>query len=559
MVENSASTIDWPSLILGLSGGLALFLYGMQQLVKSLVSVAGNQLKYFLARLTTNPFTGALSGAVVTAIIQSSSITTVLTVGFVSAGLMTLSQSAGVIMGANLGTTVTAQIVAFKINNLALLMIALGVLLQLIAQRKRFQDFGRLLLGLGLVFFGMHVMSDAMSPLRSYAPFIEMMKAIDLPFYGIALGFIFTALVQSSSATLGIVIVLASNGFISLPAGIALILGANIGTTVTALLATIGANRETVRAALIHFEFNLLGVLIWLPFIPELAHWAQLMAFEDLQQVAQNTPREIANAHTLFNFINLLIFLPLIPIFIWSVYKLVPLKPEEKQREPIKPKYLDEALLTSPTLAIDAVRQEIGHFKGKFSLLMRHLVDLINNNKISKLSGQTLLLNQLENYQTEVMRFLGKISQNDLNEADQQKFMQLMQAVTFMDSMLETVDSEFIQVLRHMIDLEIQPSEAMKKWMIELANEVNKSLEKAFIAVSEGGESGEEFAMQVLALKAKIDHLIQEVLQHQAKNLKSNDERIAIFRLEMQLINGFKRLYTLAKRLARLALPSGSS
>ncbi|GAB6035095.1 Na/Pi cotransporter family protein [Galenea microaerophila] len=554
MPENSVISIDWFNLIVGFSGGLALFLYGMQQLVKALVSVAGNQLKYFLAKLTTNRFTGAISGAVATAIIQSSSITTVLTVSFVSAGLMTLSQAAGVIMGANLGTTVTAQILSFELDHLAFLMIVFGVLFQFLAERKRLQDIGLMLLGLGLIFYGMQVMSDAMSPLRNYAPFIEAMKTISHPFYGIVLGFIFTALVQSSSAAVGLVIVLASDGFISLPAGIALILGANLGTTVTALLASIGANRDAVRAALIHFEFNLFGVLIWLPFIPELAHWAQWMTFENLQSMTQSTPREIANAHTLFNFINLLVFLPLIPIFVKSVYQMVPLKPEEKRREPIKPKYLDDSLLTSPTLALEAVHQELGHFQGKFLLLMQHINDLIYENSIQKLSEQTLLLNQLENYQTDIVRFLGKISQSDLKESEQQTFMQLMQALTYIDAMLETLDSELLNVLKNMSELEIQPSDTMKKWLSELANETQKALDKAFSAVVEGGESGEGKAMQVLAAKANIDHLIQEVFKHQAKNLKSNDERITIFRHEMQLINGFKRLYTLAKRLARLAL-----
>ena len=433
-------------------------------------------------------------------------------------------------------------------------MIVFGVLFQFLAERKRLQDIGIMLLGLGLIFYGMQVMSDAMSPLRNYAPFIEAMKTISHPFYGIVLGFIFTALVQSSSAAVGLVIVLASDGFISLPAGIALILGANLGTTVTALLASIGANRDAVRAALIHFEFNLFGVLIWLPFIPELAHWAQWMTFENLQSMTQSTPREIANAHTLFNFINLLIFLPLIPIFVKSVYKLVPLKPEEKRREPIKPKYLDDSLLTSPTLALEAVHQELGHFQGKFLLLMQHVNDLIYENSIQKLSEQTLLLNQLENYQTDIVRFLGKISQSDLKESEQQTFMHLMQALTYIDAMLETLDSELLNVLKNMSELEIQPSDAMKKWLSELANETQKALDKAFSAVVEGDESGEGKAMQVLAAKANIDHLIQEVFKHQAKNLKSNDERITIFRQEMQLINGFKRLYTLSKRLARLAL-----
>ncbi|HID01445.1 MAG TPA: Na/Pi cotransporter family protein [Piscirickettsiaceae bacterium] len=552
MIENSI-IINWLDLILNFSGGLAIFLYGMQLLINSLVSVAGNQLKYLLSKLTTNRFTGALTGTIVTAIIQSSSITTVLTVGLVSAGLINLSQAAGVIMGANLGTTITAQIIAFDLNKLALFMIVFGVVIQLTTNQKRPKEVGRLILGLGFVFFGMHMMSDAMYPLRAYGPFIEIMKAIDQPFLGIILGMVFTALVQSSSATLGIIIVLASNGFISLPAGIGLILGANIGTTVTAMLASIRANRDALRAALIHFQFNLLGALIWLPFIPELAYWAQLISNDETLVSTDNMARQVANAHTLFNLINLLIFLPLVPIFVRSAYKLVPLKAEERKREPIKPVYLDDSLLVSPTLAIDAVRQETHRFKGKFLLLMRHLMEQIQNNKMEKLSEQSLLLNQLKNYQTEIMRYLGKISQKDMSETEKLQFIQIMQAVIFMDSMLETIDLEFIKVLERMIELDIQPSITMRKWIISLAQEVYKAIDKSFNAITQ--EKGENFALQVLAQKDKVDHLIREVLQHQARHLNPHDERIAIFRLEMQLINGFRRLYTLSKRLARLALP----
>jgi phosphate:Na+ symporter len=554
----SAGQIDWLYVALGVAGGLALFLYGMQMMVKSLVSVAGNQMRYFLSKLTTNRFTAALSGAVVTAIIQSSSITTVLVVGFVSAGLMNLTQAAGVIMGANLGTTITAQIVAFKLDNLALAMIAGGVLVQFLSQTKRKQDFGALVLGLGLIFYGMHVMSEALHPLRQYEPFLAMMREISHPLYGILIGLVFTAVVQSSSATLGIVIVLASNGFLTLPAGIALVLGANIGTTVTALLASIGGNRDAVRAALIHFEFNVLGVLIWLPFIPELAEMARAMALDSsvgqttVQALAEHTPREIANAHTLFNFINLVLFLPLIPLFVWSVQKLLPPTDEERNREPIQPQYLDEALLTTPTLALDAVRREIGYFKGRMLLLLKRLTAILNDHNFAKLAEQDLYFKQLDSYQTEIMRYLGKISQSDLSEQEQQQFLQLVNTLSLIDAMLESVESDFLQPLHKMMELDIRPSASMTQWMTDLANAIEKAIDKALSAVSQQDQAA---AMEVIAMKPTIDGLIQEVLKHQAKNLKANDERISIFRIEMQIINHFKRLHTLSKRIARLVLP----
>ncbi len=300
--------LDWFNMMMWLAGGLALFLFGMEQLIKGLLVIAGNQMKNILARLTTNRVMGAVTGAGVTAVIQSSSVTTVLTVGFVSAGLMTVTQAAGVIMGANLGTTVTAQIVAFKVTNYALLAVSFGFILQFISQKHRTIAIGQLIMGLGLLFFGMNIMSEGMAPLRDYPPFLELMMEMQNPFLGILVAFIFTALVQSSSATISIIIVMASNGFLTLPAGIALLMGANLGTTVTALLSTIGKSREALRTALIHTLFSVLGILIWLPFIPFLADMATFISANEVIQngldrdvLAAQTPREIANANTIFN------------------------------------------------------------------------------------------------------------------------------------------------------------------------------------------------------------------------------------------------------------------
>ncbi|HKJ20338.1 MAG TPA: Na/Pi symporter, partial [Woeseiaceae bacterium] len=259
-----------------LLGGLALFLFGIDQLTDSLKAVAGDRMKAILARLTSTRFSGALTGAFVTAVIQSSSVTTVLVVGFTTAGLMSFSQSIGVIMGANIGTTITAQIVAFKVTKAALGMIALGFSILFFAKRDAFRHYGGIIMGLGLVFFGMSLMSDAMEPLRSYQPFLDMMVRMENPLIGILVAAAFTALIQSSSATTAIVIVMAGQGFISLPAGIALAFGANIGTCVTALLAAIGKPREAIRAATTHILFNIAGVVIWVAFIDQLAEFVTM-------------------------------------------------------------------------------------------------------------------------------------------------------------------------------------------------------------------------------------------------------------------------------------------
>ena len=224
------------TMIMGLFGGLALFLYGMEKMADALKAVAGERLKSVLAKLTTNRVTGALTGAFVTAIIQSSSVTTVLVVGFITAEVMSFSQAVGVIFGTNIGTTITAQIIAFKVTKYALLLISVGFGMLFIGNKERMKQYGAMAMGLGLIFFGMGVMSNAMKPLQSYQPFLDLMAHMDNPILGILTAACFTGLVQSSSATTGIVIVMASQGFITLTAGIALIFGANVGTCITALL-----------------------------------------------------------------------------------------------------------------------------------------------------------------------------------------------------------------------------------------------------------------------------------------------------------------------------------
>jgi phosphate:Na+ symporter len=346
----------------GLFGGLALFLFGMDVMTQALKSAAGDYMKDILGKLTRNRFVGVGTGAFVTAVIQSSSVTTVILVGFISAGLMSLSQSVAVIIGANIGTTITAQILAFKVTKLALPIIAGGFLLSLTAKGNQWKQIGMITLGLGLVFYGMSIMSGALNPLRSYEPFVQFMISMQNPLLGAAVGALFTAVVQSSSATTGILIVMASQGLIGLESAIAIALGANIGTCVTAALATIGKPREAVRAALVHTLFNVAGVMIWISFIPqlaELAHWmspsAEGLTGTDL--LAAETPRQIANVHTFFNVINAFLFVGFTTQIARLVEWVIPDRPIMPQKAML-PKYLDDDLLTTPSIALETVRME---------------------------------------------------------------------------------------------------------------------------------------------------------------------------------------------------------
>ena len=352
-------------IVVGVLGGLALFLFGMGQMTDTLKSVAGRGMRTLLARLTTNRFTGSFTGAFVTAVVQSSSVTTVLLVGFISAGLMSLEQAIGVIMGANIGSTITAQLIAFNVAQFALPLVTIGFALSFLAKQDRVRMIGSMVMGLGLIFYGMSLMSDATDPLRSYEPFIQSMQSMDNVLVAIAVSALITAIIQSSAATTGIVIVLASQGYITLEAGIALALGANIGTCITAVLAAIGRPAAARQAALAHVLFNIAGVMIWAPLIGPFAELVRSIspASPDLDGVARlaaEAPRQIANAHTAFNVFNTLLFIwftgPLARLVRW----LVPERSGQGQQT-IEPKYLDPACLETPALALDRVRMELGH------------------------------------------------------------------------------------------------------------------------------------------------------------------------------------------------------
>ncbi|MBU4129557.1 MAG: Na/Pi symporter, partial [Proteobacteria bacterium] len=266
-----ANDFSWADIFIGLAGGLAFFLYGMEKMSTGMKNTAGNRMRTLLATLTKNRVIAMIVGAFVTMVIQSSSATTVMLVSFVQAGLLTLVQSMGVILGADIGTTITAQMIAFKLTDYALLMVAIGFAMKLAGKTERAKSVGDIILGFGILFFGMKLMSDAMNPLRSFPAFINLMKDLENPFMGILFGTAFTAVVQSSSATTGVLIVLAQQGLISLEAGIPVIFGANIGTCVTAALAGIGASREAKRVAIAHILFKVAGVFLFIFWIPQFA------------------------------------------------------------------------------------------------------------------------------------------------------------------------------------------------------------------------------------------------------------------------------------------------
>ena len=306
-------------LLLGLLGGLALFLYGMQMMSNNLEAAAGNKMKQILEKLTTNRFMGILVGAGITALIQSSSATTVMTVGFVNSGLMSLNQAVWIIMGANIGTTITGQLIALDVGALAPLIAFIGVVLVVFVKNKKLQHIGGIVAGVGVIFIGMGMMSDAMLPLRDEPEFIQLMTSFKNPLLGVMAGALFTAVIQSSAASIGILQALAVSGVIGLHSAVFVLFGQNIGTCITAVLASVGTNRNAKRTTAIHLMFNVVGTVIFvvLCMVTPFVDW--IIATNPANPAAQ-----IANVHTIFNIATTVILFPFGPMLVNIAKKILP-------------------------------------------------------------------------------------------------------------------------------------------------------------------------------------------------------------------------------------------
>ncbi len=550
--------INWGFMAMKLFGGLALFLFGMEQMADALKAVAGERMKLILAKLTTNRFMGAATGAFVTAVIQSSSVTTVLVVGFITAGLMSMSQSIGVIMGANIGTTITAQIVAFKVTKAALLMVGVGFSMLFASKNERTKQYGAMLMGLGLVFYGMSVMSDAMKPLRSYQPFLDMMIQMENPIIGIIIAAAFTGLIQSSSATTGIVIVMASQGFITLPAGIALAFGANIGTCVTAMLASIGKPREAVRAAIVHVMFNVAGVLVWVGFISQLAAWVTAISpsYPELSGVARlgaETPRQIANAHTIFNVANTVIFIWFTTQTAKLVEKLVPDRPLDEEGIIVATKYLDEELLSTPSLALDRVRLEILHMGERVQEMMARIMPAILTGNREELLEVQRMDDQVDILYAHIVDYLGRISKVSLTNQQTGEFLRLMEAASNLENIGDVIETNLVVSGHERIDAGISISEPTQEVLTGLHKAITKAVEAAIQAVS---QSNELAAQVVTTMKDEINSLTDSAAVHQAQRLVADEpNRIPAYTIEIDIIEKLKRIYYFAKRMAKTVLP----
>jgi phosphate:Na+ symporter len=414
-------------------------------------------------------------------------------------------------------------------------------------------------MGLGMVFFGMHVMSEAMAPLRSYQPFLDLMKTMDNPIVGVLIAAVFTALIQSSSASTGIVIVMASQGFISLQAGIALAFGSNIGTCATALLAVIGKPREAVRAAIVHLMFNVGGVLVWLPFIGFIANFVTGISpsYPDLDgtaRLAAETPRQIANAHTFFNVANTLIFIWFTTQIARLVEWLVPDRALEEEAMIVRTKFLQDELLSTPSLALDQVRMEMMHMGETVNQMLQRIMPAIIKGDREALEEIRKMDDTVDILHAGIIDYLGRISKQPLNDEQTRELMALMEAVSNLENIGDIVETNLVVLGYDRIKDGIQISEATQAVLNGFQQAITRAVTAAIQAVAQRNQRA---AQVVTGMKDEINQIADSAALHEARRLVAEEpNRIPAYTMEVDLIEKQKRIYYFAKRMARTVLPA---
>lgn len=531
-------------MIFKLLGGLGLFVYGMNLMGDGLQKAAGEKLRRILEILTTNRILGILVGAGVTSIIQSSSATTVMTVGFVNAGLMTITQAAGVIMGANIGTTMTAQLIAFKLTDIAPFILAIGAVMVLFSKKKKVKDFGEIILGFGILFVGMTMMETAMKPLSSMPSFQNLILTLgNHPLLGVLVGLGMTATVQSSSATIGILMALAANSGIGLEVALPVLFGDNIGTCATALLASIGTNKNARRAALIHLTFNSVGTLIFMLALKPVLYFIPMLG-GDIQ-------RQIANAHTMFNFSNVIIQAPFIPLLVKFVYKLIP--GEDKKDDVMTLEYLDRRLLETPYVAVNQVIKETVRMGKLASENLTTAFDAFVNKdekRMHKAYEREELINYLER---EITGYMVTLSQESLSEQQSETVTSLFHVVNDIERIGDHADN-IAELCQYRLDHNLNFSD-------QAITELKYIYENVKYAVDTCVESLNSFdlglAHKVIEAEAKIDELEKQLRNDHIDRLNTGICFPASGAIFLDIISNLERVGDHSNNIAQMVLESG--
>jgi len=497
---------------IGVIGGLSLFIFGMTYMGNALQKTAGSKLKQILAALTNKRIMGVFVGAVVTMIVQSSSATTVMTVGFVNAGLMNLNQAIGVIMGANIGTTVTAQLVAFKLTDAAPLIIGAGMVLYLIGKKKKTKDVAEIFIGFGILFLGMALMKEAIEPLEESQIFIDILSNFNNPLIGILAGFGITALLQSSSATTGLLLAVAGSGLITVEMAFAIIFGQNIGTCVTAMISSIGANKTARRAAVMHLLFNLIGTAIFLIVLRKPVESLVFMI------TPTGIERQIANAHTLFNVINVAIMYPFANQIVKASKRII--RGEDLPKEG-QLKYIDNRLIATPSIALTQASKEVLSM-GK--LVEKQFVtaeDALLNGDESLALEVFEMEKRINDLNRGILEFLVKVNKASLTNAEKDIVSTIMNVINDIERVGDHADN-IGELAIYNVENEVGFSEKAKselKEMFDLAHDMYKTSLLSFKTANY------EIGLEVLKKENLLNKMEKE---HRSNHIDRLNENICL-------------------------------
>lgn len=521
-------------------GGIALFMYGMQLMGDGLQKAAGAKLQKILEAMTGVLAMGILLGAVVTAVLQASGATTVMTVGLVNAGLLTLKQGFGIIMGANIGTTMTAQLIAFKLSDYITILIFIGFLMQLLARKSRTKYLGQVMLGFGILMLGMDMMGKAVMPLRNYPGFVHFIEVFSSnPLLGIGIGMIMTVLIQSSSATIGILIAMAGQGLIPLEGAIPVLLGDNIGTCITAVLASLRANLTAKRVAAAHVMFNVIGSIIFVVFMPFFIKFVLLVS------PAGDIARQIANAHSAFNILNTLLFMPFVNPFIKLVEKIVPGKAEIISMRPV---YLDKNMLNTPSIAISLAVKEVvrmGELARKDVRLGMEAIQSFDADKVKYVLEHEPVVDALER---DITDYLTQMSSSEMSESLTTRHTGLLHACTDIERIGDHGET-LAKRARKLVEEDVVFSDEAKAELLQLSEMVLRASGRSLEALEKNDKVIAEDAVR----------LCREVKQYQKEIRKNHITRLnehicnptAGF-VMMELLINMKRVSDHSKNIAQL-------
>ncbi len=526
---------------IGIMGGLGLFLYGMNLMGDGLQKSAGSKLKRIIELLTSNVIMGVLVGMVVTMVIQSSSATTVMVVGFVNAGIMSLPQAIGVIMGANIGTTITAQLVSLDVDFLAPVALGIGIVIYMFSNKPKHKNIAEILIGFGILFTGMDFMKEAVKPLAGYQGFTDMLLSFGHhPILGVLMGFAITAIVQSSSASMGMLIALASQGLIPITAALPILYGENIGTCVTSLISSIGASRNARRAAIMHLTFNVLGSMIFM-FILSKPIVAIVTAIDPT-----DAARQIANAHTLFNILNVIVLLPFNKLIVKLALKLVPETKSEQDDDKVV-KYIDDRMIETPSIALANIVKETLRMgeKSKESLnaAMDGIVDK-SKEKIELSFKREKLINEL---QKSILNYLLKLSKASLNEDSRETVDALFNTVNDIERIGDHAEN-IAELAKDIVDLEISFSDV---GIGELKDMYNKVVSTYTYALEAMRTSNVELACKVIKMEEQVDMMEKSCRANHMNRLNSSSCSIESGVIYLDIISNLERVSDHAVNIAQ--------